>query len=463
MFFNTSYESVTPLDRLHFISEAVQRVERETGFSLSHSLRPQTLETFEAASARVLETTSIIAEEIELDSTFFERPAHTIMLLAIADAWSMTNPVSAPSTDQSSQRDALVDAALMLTGSASGVVRGMESHDSLASARYAGNIADPRDQAYINFLDSINDPVRAAHVESLLKQPGEGSFLAEQRRALGLSTREERPYTVSVLCAVDSRNEFIDAGRFEQPDLPTSDGGKLSRRDRKRQDAALNQEAIIISYTKPYLSAMRSYQEHFAADFGPLPIAAALTRLDGRQTLYIRANDADTIINTYSKTYSKKQTAVSSETLIPSLAVLKHEYLHTQKSLTLGAHGTIGHIFEERKAELLSGDHNGYKAIKDLFEYVSQVSGLDLLNSLRTSFQRPDALSTLLADITPVLGFSDMLRLMTAMPPEYEPSSRQAEQYVLRGEQAYVIGSAAILATRQQQVAHAMGASIIKK
>jgi len=397
--------------------------------------------------AEVQATAASMAEDAGLQDTFFESPAKTVLLLSIADSWATNERRAAASSSHdaaiSEERAMLGDVMLMLAGEQSSVVTDLaDRNDSLANRYMETGDIHVEEEARQEFLDSLNDPERAAKVASALAMTGPGSFLEKQRTLLGVTEENQKPLTVKVLKA-GSMWGLINAGTLTKPDYPTpGDYDGINEKSEAEQtrireqggSAQLKSEANQ-AIAKPYEDADKEYIERFGDQFGPLLMAYVDKKKDGTSELVLRAEEADMLLNYFvDKQPIPKAVSLTMTDVERSLSVVRHEYGHTQKSLVVGQHNQLGLLVEERKAEYVSGDKNGYQDVKYFLQDLTMATGVDVIGVLDAALKQDDPLSALVASSANEIGLRDTLMMMVAKPLPYEKNPQHAKEFAsLRG------------------------------
>lgn len=111
------------------------------------------------------------------------------------------------------------------------------------------------------------------------------------------------------------------------------------------------------------------------------------------------------------------------------IAHVEHEYVHTQGGLGMDGEIFLGVALEERRAELLSGDHHshGYQDVKGFMSNFSIITGIDMEGAIAKfgSQKTPDVFYT---KVAAALGMQTTLELALATPKAYIDSTRQLQR-----------------------------------
>jgi hypothetical protein len=431
----------------HLVEAGLNQAEDQHGFDLQTSIISNHLElsggeSLEQYQSEVQAIAVSMAEDAGLQANFFESPAKTVLLLSIADSWATNERRAAANSDHDTsiadERAMLGDVMLMLAGEQSSVVTDLvERSDPLANRYMETSITNPIEEERQDFLDSLNDPERALKVTAALAMTGPGSFLEKQRSLLGVTAENQKPLTVKVL-KIGSAWGLINAGTLTKPDYPDSaeyDGineKSTAEQTKIREQAKLAQDIYQENQNaaKPYEAADKEYTERFGEQLGPLPLAYVNKKKDGTNELVLRAEEADMLLNYFvNQQPIQKGVRLAAADIERSLAIARHEYGHTQKSLSIGQHNQLGLVVEERKAEYVSGDKQGYQDVKNYLQDLTMATGIDVLGVLDAALKQTDPLATLVASSANKIGLRDTLMMMVAKPLPYEKNPEQAKKF----------------------------------
>ncbi len=111
-------------------------------------------------------------------------------------------------------------------------------------------------------------------------------------------------------------------------------------------------------------------------------------------------------------------------------AVIRHEYVHSQKIMTRGVHSQLGLSVEERRAELLSGDKQGYQTEKNFFLDMTYVTNYNMMRRLEEASQTENPYASFMAKVSGTVGMREALLMMAATPPVYEKNKEMSKNFV---------------------------------
>jgi hypothetical protein len=158
------------------------------------------------------------------------------------------------------------------------------------------------------------------------------------------------------------------------------------------------------------------YAENVARDAeATVPEAYMHIASDGRRTLVIRSSQLESI----------KKSIADPENLDDNeqheVAYVRHEYVHSQKSILLGKDHETGLAMEELRAERLSGNKGGYGNIKDLMNFVNISAHFDWYEATELSAKNPESSTAeFMSRLANGVDLETMTNLMVMTQPSYE-------------------------------------------
>lgn len=111
---------------------------------------------------------------------------------------------------------------------------------------------------------------------------------------------------------------------------------------------------------------------------------------------------------------------------VRDMAVVEHEYTHTQGGLSVDHDIWIGINAEEVRAEEFSGNKMGYWDVKGFFVDIGVATGFDMVSVLR-SRAKGGTQREVYSDMANALGLQGMLEVLMAPPANYV--TEQGNQY----------------------------------
>lgn len=229
----------------------------------------------------------------------------------------------------------------------------------------------------------------------------------EQRQRLGIkSTDEEDPFRVRVL-SIESEfgtesHGLIPHIDYGEEKLPFEEWLKLQKENQTRLD-----------YTQGLKNNGKALQEAVGRETQIAP-AWVVTYEDGSRDLCIPSSIAEKILYPDEERASYYNDAERQR----DIAVLKHEYTHTQKMLLFDENIGLGIALEELRAEHFSGDKQGYTDIKKFFMGMGMLTGYSPKKSFEIDGHPYDE-EKFFEDIAKNIGLDGLLDAITVIPSNY--------------------------------------------
>lgn len=220
------------------------------------------------------------------------------------------------------------------------------------------------------------------------------------RRRLGVVN--EQPFQVKVLT--------IEAGSGHGlvPQIGIGEG----QLDYQEFNARVKENEYRRDYTKNLEKRTSEFVRELNREdvFAPAWVS---TFSDGTQYLCITSPLAEKVL------YTEEERAdyYTTDDRVRDLAVLEHEYTHTQAMITEGELG-LGIALEELRAEYFSGNKQGYTDIKKYFAGMKMLTGYNPAESFEID-GRPYSEDEFMADIARRVGLQGLLDAMAAIPGNY--------------------------------------------
>ncbi|MFV0484818.1 MAG: hypothetical protein ACK5MU_01120 [Candidatus Saccharimonadales bacterium] len=364
-----------------------------------------------------------IAGELNFDDEFFADDARMMTLLMVAESSVAADGL--PEEKQAQEREMLMDVLLAAGAEHSATAREMAKTDEVFRDRYfdSGEVAEI-EQAQYEFLDARVDEELSAGVYEAMK----GEYLADVREKLGVTTETEQPFDVKVVKFVEYPFMLKNMGVFgEEMEFPalTADGEDPEVAEQRKKAREWNgrvQEALT-----PYTDAKKEYAEKFEPELGKF---VAFLRSD-TNTIYMSAVHAYAILGEETMDgFGERGTVKSESDMAKEAAVIRHEYVHSQKIMVRGAHSQLGLSVEERRAELLSGDKQGYQDEKNFFLDMTFATNYNMMRRLEEASQTDNPYASFVTKVSESIGMRSALLMMAATPPAYEKNKEMSPNFV---------------------------------
>lgn len=265
-------------------------------------------------------------------------------------------------------------------------------------------------------LLSVYNKYKNKQVSAELEQAIAGGMLDDVKKRLGITPDNEDPYELMVLNLSDNYNlhGMMPTVPEGLGDKPYGDPAWLEYNDDQQ---AYNQ------YAADMLTNAAQFQRDLGTE-GRIP-GAWVTTLNGRRYLNVPLPVAEKLLypeetrSDYYKDYDRRN----------DLAVLEHEYTHTQGGLAIDNNVNYGINFEERRAEAFSEDHLGYMDIKYELIDIKLVSGF---NAKETLLSRPKGgtQAEFYGDLMNTVGLQEGLEISLRPPATYVEDVRPLQKSV---------------------------------
>ncbi len=370
-----------------------------------HESSLQLIQVYEAQGVPIEDKEGIatsldsIRSEFEIDDTAFEEPRTALTLTAIADRLNRAEKSEIPHANKVAELEYIADLVMLTVGDRTAY------KDHYLENNNENAVSDERVRgAY----DKFTQPEVTKDMEDFIH----GEALDDLRQSLGID--EEEPFDVRVLSI--GADSYLTSGLAPDADY----GGNNATTEE------INKGVEQYAKQKDYFAGLAKNEETLntmmgrEGSFAP----AWVTYVDGAKTLCLALPTAEKIMYR-GEERSKSYTDGDWER---DLALLKHEYTHTQKMVVNDGHIGIGIALEELRAEHFSGDKHGYTDIKKFFMAMRAAYG----HSPKDSFEldgKPFDEEAFFTDVATNMGLEGLLDTLTAIPGNYA-EDEHASRYV---------------------------------
>ncbi len=250
---------------------------------------------------------------------------------------------------------------------------------------------NPSDEHMMHVLDKYSQPELSKGLSDHIA----GEALDGVRAAIGIDKSMESPFEVRVLSIGDDSAEYglIPSINWEDQKIDTDE--EIYIREKYKKD--MNDRAD-------------SFNSELGRSEGFAP-AWVMTFDDGKRVLCVTSGFAEKIL------YPEEDRAeyYDDRAREGDVALLEHEYTHTQQAITTKA--GIGISLEELRAEYFSGNKHGYIDVKRTVNGIRAVTGVSVEDSFVAA--ELNSRDSVITDLAKTLGLQNTLDLMAAIPSNY--------------------------------------------
>lgn len=330
-----------------------------------------------------------LRSEFAIEDEALARPKNRLMLTAVAQYLNKTEKTEAPVGAKAAELEYVADLVMDTVGDYSGYKEQFQQ-------TVESDVSEERVRAA---YDKFTQPEVSGEMDAFIRGPQ----FDELRKRLGVT--EEAPYEVRVLSIDDE-----DGGQSFGLD-PRIDW------DDREAYPSHNDAIKEMEYRKDYKAGLvangNAFNEALGRE-GSFAPAWVTTFEDGTKYLCLPLPMAEKVL------YKDEARAeyYDQDAYDRDVAIVMHEYTHTQKGLNTGMHIGTGIALEELRAEHFSGDKHGYTDIKKFFTGMKMLTGFSPKDSLEAGGQGYDEEAFLL-DIAKKAGLQGLLDCMSVVPANY--------------------------------------------
>lgn len=284
----------------------------------------------------------------------------------------------------------------------------------------------PDEGRLIQIYERFTDKQLTTELEKAIKD----GLLNEVKSQMGVNSQNEDPYEVKVL-SITTGNSLETAGltSSEYPkdlDFITPEGQQAARQADIEWQTEHN---AVKAWEQGLLEKGDQFAQSLNRDKNFAP--AFVTRFGGKTLLCISAPFAEKILY---PDITKNSTYYDEDYRKRDMAILEHEYAHTQGGLNIDNDVLIGIGLEELRAEHFSGNKQGYQEVKGFFMDYAVVTGQkvqDLIDNQEKGGQKAEIYGKLAEEV----GLELMLETILVSPNNYlteqsNPFSREIQNYL---------------------------------
>ncbi len=375
------------------------------------------LELDDDDAEKIINAASELADEFDLEDSFFEEPQRVAMFLPIANEYAALEDSEAENLETgkyTAHKEFIANYLVLLAGDYS-------PYKNLISA---GQEIEVSEAAKRNIYDRYTNQQVSSELLDFIDQNG---LLDEVRSSMGISVNDnEVPFNLRVM-NIDgaekygggSQNCFGMLPGYEHFVPENITGDEFLKADDEYQDV----EESFKKYENGLISNGRSFASALGRNFDAIS-PAWVEYIDGEPQLCIPLPVAEKIVyrdEQRSEHYNEKERD-------RDIAILRHEYVHTQQMLTVDGRPELGIALEELRAEHFSGDRHGYTDIKRHFLYLSMLDNNNfnpkkIFNDYNAD--NPYSPTDFYQQLGAEIGLSGVLEYIVATPGNYVEDQKE--------------------------------------
>lgn len=382
-----------------------------------------------------------LIEDLDVEPAFFEDYGRALTFTSISERWSR---LSKDEGDEAStnERHFLYDSLALLAREFSPKLS--DAKDAIDSENDAIS-----EKGRYDVYEKYTDKELSKAVTEKIK---DGSLLASLKEKLGVTTDNEDDYEIHVLSVTSSENESngLRAPQLDWENLPKdrAESKRISDEHEKLTQAVKQQQVGLVERGKK-MAAELGRDDMFAP--------AWITKLDGKTLLCISMPLAEKIT---SPELTKDASYYSERDAQNDMAILEHEYTHTQGGVNVDHEINFGINLEELRAEFFSGNKQGYQDVKAFFQDYRLITGEHPTDAFQKRAKGGNVHEAF-SDIANRVGLSSMLEVVMASPNNYIQS--QSNVYS-RATHNYLGGLDGVVERLlEQEILNGNGADIEKR
>lgn len=260
-----------------------------------------------------------------------------------------------------------------------------------------------------------------------------GGLLDNVKKRLGITEDNEDEYDLRVLTiGSELQTHGLDATRLDYAEIDFSnpdDRAAVASAEVERHDVAAWKKELV-KRGKDFARS-RGRESEFAD--------AWVDATDGKRTLCISMPLAEKLLDPSLTANTRHWDDTARER---DLAMLEHEYTHTQGGVNIDEDVVFGINIEELRAEHFSGNKYGYQDVKGFFRDLTTVTGLSVVDVLEKA-PKGGTKTEVYSAVANTVGLKNLLGVLLAMPKNYVEGQSNS---LIKESVAYLEGLDGVLA-----------------
>lgn len=390
---------------------------------VSPEVEAQTQETTEAFTAQLNEFANDIPEVKDnqeaiqtaggelieafgIKSELFDTPFRGLIFTSISARLAKLNEAGKTQQGGMQEKEFIADATLLLvrnfTDEFKDLRQGLEGEDN------PNNLSEDGIEA---IYDTYTDVEHSKAITEAIKN----GLLDDVKAEMNVTDETEAPYNIRVL-AVSSGSSDDFGMVTAYPEFPAG-WTELPREEKMRlMDDASN----YADSGRKWSNGLEKNAKEMRARLGKEETTAPawVTTVNGEKQLCISLPLAEKIL--YREEVTSESQSYNDDDYARDLAILKHEWVHTQDGFIDSGLGIdFGISAEERRAEHFSGDKQGYGDVKRFFANIGLASGVSLREMFNNSEHKGREPAEILTALSNEFGVDKIVELMAVVPKNY--------------------------------------------
>lgn len=344
---------------------------------------------------------------LDISPELFGNRANTLFLSALSQRSARLEERKGEMTTDAytSEKTFIFDSAVLLAGRRSGRYNEMR------------DLIDREDTVPEATVERVYDRFTNRQVTADMQKAIENGLFNQVRERLGIQGQEdEDPYVLRVLNVASPPALY-----GMNPGVTVGATGDLARQE-------LEDVYAFVSYKEGLLKNSQEFLRQTGRE--DVALAWAIV-LEGKRHLCVALPTAEKLLYTD----QKRSPSYASRHHAEEQAIAEHEYAHTQgESLMPDRNIFYGLSFEERRAEMMSGNKQGYEDAKGFIDIdLALLTGIDYRTTIIDS-PRGGSASKFYVELAKRIGLQSTLEVALVVPEKYledtRPMQKQVNQYL---------------------------------
>lgn len=337
-----------------------------------------------------------LAVRYNIRPEFFDDPGRSVVFASIAHRWK-----GLVESDNSESESTYIHDVIGL------LAHEFSTDFEDLSVELKENDGGLSDEATLETYDRFTDAEITGQLTEAIVKNG---LLDGVKYRLGITDDNEDPYEIRVLKIDPEGSSGIDftAPAPDWDNLPSDRKGVLDiLEDYDREQKKVNDWKKLLETNSLDLAGHLGRDQVFAP--------AWITRASGRTVLCMSLPLAIKILK---KDGIGLRAGYDEDDYSRDMAVLEHEYTHTQGGVAVDDGIHIGINLEELRAEHYSGDKQGYDDIKYFFGDISRITG-KWITDIFDQYPKGGKKEELYVDLANLAGLENLIDILVAAPKKY--------------------------------------------